>query len=162
MDATNPENPPGVATPAPPEFDHYGISVTDLARSLDFYCDILGGIVVLPPHEVDEFSFRRAVVWLGSMGIDINEHATNSAEAFDPARTGLDHLAFGVPSRSDIAVWAAYLDTKGVGRSEIRDVEGVGEVLDFRDPDGIQIEFWHRDHTGRWASYVQQRLDQAR
>jgi glyoxylase I family protein len=150
------------AGPSTAEFDHYGISVTDLARSLEFYCDILGGVVVLPPHPVDEFSFRRAVIWLGSMGIDLCEHAMNRAEAFDPSRTGLDHLAFSVASHDALVAWAGYLDTKRVARSPIRRVDGVGEALDFRDPDGIQIELWHRDHGGSWARHVEQKLDQAR
>jgi len=114
--------------------------VTDLARSLDFYCDILGFIVIVPTHTVDEFNFRQAIIYLGSMGIDLCEHAMNSAEAFDPARTGLDHLAFSVSSYDALMAWAAYLDAKGVDRSPMRRVEGVGEALDFRDPDGIQIE----------------------
>jgi glyoxylase I family protein len=150
------------APPSTPEFDHYGVSVTDLGRSLDFYCDILGAIVVLPPHPVEEFSFRRAVIWLGgSMGIDLNEHAMNSGEAFDPARTGLDHLAFSVSSYDTLVAWVDYLDTKRVARSPIRNVEGVGEAIDLRDPDGIQIELWHRDSGGSWANYVEQKLAQS-
>jgi glyoxylase I family protein len=149
--------------PTPPsaaEFDHYGISIADLDRSLHFYTDILGGIVVLPPHRVDEFSFRRAVIWIGGMGIDLNEHATNTGEAFSPVRTGLDHLAFSVMCYEDLAAWAAHLDAHGVPCSPIRNVDGVGQAFDFRDPDGIQIEWWHRDHDGTWAGYVQQKLDE--
>jgi glyoxylase I family protein len=151
--------------PVPPsttEFDHYGISVTDLGRSLAFYCDILAGIVVAPPHPVDEFNFRRAVICVnGSMAIDLNEHAMNSGEAFDPARTGLDHLAFSVASYDALLAWAAYLDAKGVAHSPIRKLEGVGEGFDLRDPDGIQIELWHRDHDGQWARHIKQKLDQS-
>jgi glyoxylase I family protein len=150
------------ARPSPTEFDHYGISVTDLARSLDFYCDTLGFIVIVAPHPVDEFNFRRAIIYVGSMAIDLCEHAMNSAEAFDPARTGLDHLAFSVSSYDALMAWAAYLDAKGVRRSPMRRVEGVGEALDFRDPDGIQIELWHRDHDGSWDRYVKRKLDQSR
>lgn len=162
MGAINQPDLPAVAGPPPLEFDHYGISVTDLARSLDFYCDILGGTVVVPPHEVDEFDFRRAVIWLGSMGVDLNEHSRNSAEAFDPARTGLDHLAFRVSSSEDLTAWAAYLDAIAMARSPTREVEGVGQALDFRDPDGIQIELWHHDHGGSWSDYVNKKLDEAR
>jgi glyoxylase I family protein len=143
------------------EFDHYGISVTDLGRSLAFYCDILGGIVLLAPHPVDEFSCRRAVLWLNGMDIDLNEHTMNTGEAFEPVRTGLDHLAFSVSSYDALVGWAAQLDGKAVACSPIRNVEGVGEAFDFRDPDGIQIEFWHRDHDGRWGRYVKQKLKQS-
>lgn len=151
--------------PAPPptiDFDHYGISVTDLNRSLDFYRDILGAIVILAPHTVDEFGFRRAVIWLnGSLGIDINEHAANSGGPFDAARTGLDHLAFSVASYEALCGWAAYLDSRSVAHSPIQNVEGVGQRFDFRDPDAIPIELWHRDHDGTWADYVAKKLEQA-
>ena len=144
------------------EFDHYGVSVTDLERSLAFYCEVMGGIVILPPHSVDEFSFRRAVIWIGAMGIDLNEHATNSGDAFDPTRTGLDHLAFSVTSYDALVAWAAHLETNGVVCSPIRNLEGVGEAFDFRDPDGIQIEMWHRDRNGSWANAVEQKLRRSR
>jgi glyoxylase I family protein len=150
------------APPSTAEFDHFGVSVTDLGRSLDFYCDVLGAILIVPPHAVDKFSFRRAVVVLnGSTGIDLNEHATNSGESFDPSRTGLDHLGFSVSSYDALVAWAAHLDAQGVAHSPIRNVAGVGEAFDFRDPDGMQLELWHKDRSGWWASHVQQKLDRA-
>ena len=138
------------------EFHHFGVSVTDLDRSLDFYCHVLGAVVLFPPHSVDEFNFRRVIVWLkGSMCIDLNEHAANLGEPFDPSRTGLDHLAFGVCSYDALASWAGHLDVRGVAHSQIRAIAGVGETFDFRDPDGIQLELWHHDPNGVWASTVQ-------
>jgi glyoxylase I family protein len=112
------------STPASPaQFDHFGISVTDLGRSLDFYCEVLGAVVLARPHSDDQFNFRRVVVTLdGPVVFDINEFATNSRESFDPSRTGLDHLAFSVPSREALVAWAAHVDSKGVAHSPIRDV----------------------------------------
>ena len=98
----------------------------------------------------------------GSMGIDLNEHATNSGEAFDPSRTGLDHLGFSVSSYDALVAWSAHLDNHGVAHSPIRNIAGVGEGLDFLDPDGIQLELWHKDHSGWWVGYVQKKLDQSR
>jgi glyoxylase I family protein len=150
---------PSPPRPSPADFDHYGISVTDLARSVEFYRDILGGIVILPPHPVDEFGFRRAVIYLNDcLGIDLNQHARNGAESFDHARTGLDHLAFGVTSHDALLDWRAYLDAHGLACSPLREVDGVGEAFDFRDPDGIPIEFWHYDLDGSWRAYVNQKL----
>jgi glyoxylase I family protein len=96
------------------------------------------------------------------LGIDINEHSMNEGEAFDPVRTGLDHLAFSVSSYDALLAWSAHLDASGVDCSPLRNVEGVGEAFDFRDPDGIQIEFWHLDSGGRWESHVKQKLEQSR
>jgi glyoxylase I family protein len=107
--------------------------------------------------------FRRAVIRLnGSMAIDLNEHALNAGEAFDPTRTGLDHLGFSVASYDALIAWVAYLDAKGVAHSPMRNLEGVGEGFDLRDPDGIQIELWHRDQGGWWARHVKQKVDQSR
>jgi hypothetical protein len=107
-------------------------------------------------------AYPRAFTVTRSMGIDLNEHAANSGETFDPSRTGLDHLAFGVSSYDALVSWAAHLDGKGVAHSQIQTIAGVGETFDFRDPDGIQLELWHHDHKGAWASTVQQKLEQSR
>jgi glyoxylase I family protein len=153
----------GSVPPSIAKFDHFGISVTDLIRSLDFYCHVLGAVVLVPPHLDDKFNFRRAVVMLvGPMGLDLNEHATNSGEPFDPVRTGLDHLAFGASSYEVLVAWAKHLETKGVPHSPIRNLVGFGETFDFRDPDGIQIEFWHKDQGGAWANNIRQKLAGAR
>jgi hypothetical protein len=49
-----------------------------------------------------------------------------------------------------------------VAHSPIRNLAGVGETFDCRDPDGIQLELLHKDHSGWWESYVQKKLDQSR
>jgi glyoxylase I family protein len=64
---------------------------------------------------------------------------------FDPARTGLDHLAFVAESYEHLAAWARWLDVCEVPRSEIREGGGVGAMFDFVDPDGLQIEFFFLD-----------------
>ena len=42
-----------VDRPRQPELDHLGLSVADLARSEEFYCDVLGANVIFPRHELD-------------------------------------------------------------------------------------------------------------
>jgi glyoxylase I family protein len=127
---------------------HLGFSVTDLDRSVEFYCDVLGAVLVRAQYEGDSpsFSGRMALVMLGSNGLDLYEHAGNDAERFEPARTGLDHLALVAESFEHLQTWADWLDACEVPRSEIRDV-GVGAMFDFVDPDGIQIEFCFTDPT---------------
>jgi len=131
--------------------DHLGISVTDLARSEAFYCDVLGADVIFRRHESESFSGQRTVVRLGPSALDLNQFARNEGTRFDPAHTGLDHLAFTAASREEVENWAHWLDANGVPRSPIRDVridprqdpraEIVGAIFDFVDPDGIQLEF---------------------
>ena len=128
--------------------DHIGLSVTNLERSMAFYCDVLGARVVFPLHPAHNFDGRRTVLSLGPQIFDINEFSANIGEAFDAARTGLDHVAFVVASREDLDGWAEWLDDQNVERSEIRNidtdfppVEIRGAMFDFLDPDGVQLEF---------------------
>ena len=149
--------------PSAIEFDHFGVSVSDLSRSLDFYCRVLGAVLLSPPRPVEDFDFRRAVVaFSGSMVVDLNEHEANTGDRFDPSRTGLDHLAFNVPSYDALVAWIDHLDAEGVTHSPIRIIDGVGEAFDFCDPDGIQIELWHMDRSGKWANHVRQKLAASR
>jgi len=136
---------------------HLGISVTDLERSEAFYCDVLGARVLYRLHE-SEWG-RRTVVTLGPHAIDLNQFARNDGGGFDPAQTGLDHLAFTTNSREQLEEWADWLDAQGVPRSPIRDVRNdprqdpgaptVGAMFDFADPDGIQLEFLFYDIAKR-------------
>jgi len=128
--------------------------VTDLDRSVAFYCDVLGALVVRPPFPGTSPSFlgRMAIVMLGSMGLDLYEHTLNDGEEFRPARTGLDHLALIAESREELESWAVWLDAHNVPRSEVRDGGGVGDIFDFVDPDGIQLEFFFIDEDKLRAS----------
>ena len=122
---------------------HVGLSVRDLERSLAFYCDVLGARVVRPPYDSVRGRFRMAVIAWGPISFDLCRHDDGEGERFDPARTGLDHLAFGVSSREELEAWAAWLDRNRIERSEIRDADGAGPIFDFVDPDGVQLEFFH-------------------
>jgi glyoxylase I family protein len=126
---------------------HLGISVTDLDQAIAFYCDVLGATLLRPPYEGDSTSFsgRMALVYLGSLSLDLYQHAANVEERFDPSRTGLDHLALVAKSSEDLEAWAGWLDHHSVPRSEIRDAGDVGAMFDFEDPDGIQMEFFFLD-----------------
>jgi glyoxylase I family protein len=133
---------------------HLGLSVTDLDRTVAWYRDVLGAVVAREPYAGDRpsFSGRMAVLQIGPHILDLYQHAANGGETFGPARTGLDHFAFRADSYADLEQWARWLDTKGVKRSEIREVTGgLGGLFDFVDPDGLQIEFLFLD-TAKIAS----------
>ena len=137
-----------VVRPQPSGVDHVGLSVTDLDRSISFYRDTLGALVVVAPFEgYRGFSGRMAIVLLGLTIVDLYEHAANRGESFEPSRTGLDHLALSAESHEEVDAWARWLDSRGIPHSEVRDSSGFGALFDFVDPDGIQIEisFLDRD-----------------
>src|SRR5262249_37311179 len=85
-----------------------------------------------------------ALVAFGVFGLDLFEHAGNQGEPFEPARTGLDHLAFGTDSVEELERWASWLDQRGISNSGVREFD-VGWMIDFVDPDGIQLEFIYVD-----------------
>ena len=127
--------------------NHFSATVTDLEASVAWY-QRLFGLDRLPvpfPH-YDREDTGYAVVLMdprsGSI-IGLHTNTANRGEAFDECRTGLDHIAFGVASRDELAAWVAKLDELGIQHTGIRDVK---EPVAFstvvcRDPDNIQLEF---------------------
>jgi glyoxylase I family protein len=78
--------------------------------------------------------------------IEFQQHHGNQGEAFDPRRTGFDHMAFKVDTRAELEEWLARFERLGVSHSAIAETE-YGAVLTFKDPDGIQFEmFFKADH----------------
>jgi glyoxylase I family protein len=125
---------------------HLGISVANLERSVRFYRDVVGADLLVGPNDGTSPSFigRMAILSLGGRTFDVCEHSRNEGERFDPVHTGLDHLALEAESLDELQAWATWLDTCGVARSAVREVaDGRGQMFDFVDPDGIQIEFMY-------------------
>lgn len=127
-----------------PEFttiNHVSVTVTDLERSVPWYSDLLGLPKLLEEQHPDGVGYG---VVLGrpdfSLCVGLHTHPTNQSERFDEARTGLDHVSFGVASRAELDAWEARLTELGVEHSPITDREGYA-VLVFRDPDNVQLEF---------------------
>ena len=123
---------------------HVSLSVTDIDRSLVFYRDVLGLPVLTPVIDGIAFEGRQAMVLVGRIGLALQEHRANSGADFDPARTGMDHLSFHVSSKDDLESWRTKLAAANVEVSEVRDV-AFGSLIEFRDPDGIQLELFALD-----------------
>jgi glyoxylase I family protein len=78
--------------------------------------------------------------------LEFQQHDGNRGEAFDPRRTGFDHMGFKIDSRADLDGWLERFERLGVEHSAIAERD-YGAVLAFKDPDGIQFEmFFKSDH----------------
>ena len=72
----------------------------------------------------------------------MRQYLSTSGGDFNEFRTGLDHFAFRVADRAGLEAWEDELRRRGdVIFTPIVETP-IGEVIVFRDPDGIQLEFW--------------------
>jgi catechol 2,3-dioxygenase-like lactoylglutathione lyase family enzyme len=133
------------ALPSLSGLHHLGLTVRDIDESERWYADVLGMVrVFVEPHPTGgghTVVLNRPDTSL-FLGLDFHPHA--DLERFDERRTGLDHVALAVDSRSDLDAWADRLDALGVAHGPIHDMDQpVHAAMVVRDPDGIPVElFW--------------------
>ncbi|HEX9989060.1 MAG TPA: VOC family protein [Chloroflexia bacterium] len=115
---------------------HIRLTVTDVARSQEFYTQVLGFQVArqIPTGML----LRNGSIVLG-LGPAFDPSATQPDDLFNENRVGLDHLSFAVGSYADLEAALQTFDVRGIPHGEIKDI-GVAHVLAFRDPDNIQLE----------------------
>lgn len=121
-------------------YSHLSFTVTDLARSTEWYRDLLGFEL---DSEVKGDGFRRNRMRHpdASVTLTLTEHDGGAGDPFDERRTGMDHVAFAVPTMEDIFGFKERFEQRGVDHSDIlATVSGAGGVITFRDPDNIQLE----------------------
>jgi len=118
---------------------HAALTVSDLQRSVAWYQDLLGMAPVFGDDN-EEVSFQLLAHPSGWF-LGLREYHGREKDRFDEFRCGLDHFAFGVPTRQDLDQWVEQLEAKGVTYSPVNDTP-IGSVVTFRDPDNIQLEFW--------------------
>src|SRR5437899_4666754 len=103
-----------------PGIAHVAVTVSDLDRSVPWYQRLFDAKPVL---DEDTGSFHH-VVWMleGETLFGIHEHPRpERRDAFSELRPGLDHVAFGVGSRSDLEQWQRRLDELGISHGGIVD-----------------------------------------
>jgi lactoylglutathione lyase len=139
-------------------FSHLGICVSDLERSLRFYCDGLGFELVqahtVGPEfgrlmEVDDVVLQSRFVRRDGVSIELL-HFDSPGHSGEPVRRpmnqlGLTHLSLRV---DDLDLVGAMIESLGGSvLSDTRTTMGSAEaVLDFvycTDPDGVRIELMH-------------------
>ncbi|HSH82698.1 MAG TPA: VOC family protein, partial [Herpetosiphonaceae bacterium] len=74
---------------------HFGLRVTELSRSVEFYRDIFGFEPIL---EVPGLILLSN----GNMVFALRDQEAGSADRFDEFRVGLDHISFTLGSRDEL------------------------------------------------------------
>jgi catechol 2,3-dioxygenase len=131
---------------------HVHLKVSDLERSLAFYCGVLGFEIV------ERWSDEAAFISAGGYHHHIGLNTWESLGASPPSRssTGLYHVAIQYPTRTSLADALARLNRAHISLEGAAD-HGVSEALYLRDPDDIGVELywdrpkeiWPRDSEGR-------------
>jgi catechol 2,3-dioxygenase-like lactoylglutathione lyase family enzyme len=122
--------------------DHITLTVADLGRSLDFYCDILGGRVRGQLEFNDERGFLITYVLIGAVTIEIFSFKLPTIPrtwSMDARRLGWNHLGLLVDD-----VDASMREVTAAGapvQQEAVDARGNVRTAWVRDPDGYPVEF---------------------
>ena len=119
------------------------LTVSDLARSLDYYRRAIG-------LGVREQENGRAA--LGGDSELLVLHEVPGAQPA-PRNTGLFHFALLVPERRDLAAWLAHAIREQVAMTGVSD-HFVSEALYLRDPDGHGIEIYADRPRELWEGQV--------
>lgn len=122
-------------------FGHVSLTVSDLARSTAWYKDVLGFEEL---WGLERDGYVKAILNDPASGVvlSLTHHGERgSGDAFSEFRTGLDHLAFVVPSFAELEQWKARFESLGVKHSPIATTT-TGAVIMFRDPDNVMLEIY--------------------
>jgi glyoxylase I family protein len=124
-----------------PSIAHVALTVSDLARSTQWYTALIGSDPVLDEDESKGTYHHTVWALPGGQLLGIHAHQGPGAAPFDERSPGLDHLALTCATRAELDQWAGRLDELGVEHGAIDD-QPYGSGLSFRDPDGIALEFF--------------------
>ncbi len=147
--------------PAETRIGHVHLKVSDLQRSLDFYCDLLGFELMVRYGE--EAAFISAGGYHHHIGL--NTWYSKGKPPAPVAAAGLFHTAIVYPERRDLAIALRRLVDANYPLSGASD-HGVSEALYLDDPDRNGVElYWDRprdkwplDTDGKLTMYTH-RLD---
>jgi len=136
---------------------HVHLKVSELQRSLDFYCGVLG--FELMQRMGNSAAFISAGGYHHHIGLNTWESA--GGQAPPAGATGLFHLAILYPSRGELGDALRRVIEAGIPLDGAAD-HGVSEALYLRDPDDNGVELyrdrpeqeWPHDSEGNLAMFT--------
>ena len=117
---------------------HIALTVSDADASAEFSAALLG---LEEAFQIEDDTLRARVFAGHGFLFGVRHYKNHDKDRFSEYRTGMDHFAFGVPDRSTLAYFEQKLDELGAAYTPACETP-FGPVVVFRDPDGIQGEFF--------------------
>jgi catechol 2,3-dioxygenase len=127
------------------EIGHVHLKVSDLERSLAFYCGVLG--FELTTRYGPDAAFISAGGYHHHIGLNTWESRGGSRPP--PGTTGLYHVAIRYPDRRTLADALLRLRRAGIPLLGAAD-HGVSEALYLEDPDGNGLELYCDRPRDQW------------
>ena len=140
--------------PAQTHIGHVHLKVSDIERSLAFYCDLLG--FQLTMKYGDQAAFISAGGYHHHIGL--NTWHSKGAPPAPVNGVGLYHTAIVYPTRRDLAAILDRLRHANYPLTGASD-HGVSEALYLNDPDGNGVElYWDRPKE-QWPKHADGSLE---
>ena len=131
---------------------HVHLKVSDLERSLAFYCGVLG---------FEETGRMPGAAFISAGGyhhhIGLNTWHSRGGSPPPKETTGLYHVAILYPTRTALADALRRLHDAGIALDGASD-HGVSEALYLRDPDGNGLELYRDRPSAEWPHDAAGRL----
>jgi len=117
---------------------HLALTVSDADKSADFYSELLG---LDEAFQIDDDTVRARVFGGDGFLFGVRHYKGHDKDRFSEFRSGMDLFAFGVPDRDALDGFERRLAELGAVYTPTCETP-FGAVVVFRDPDGIQGEFF--------------------
>ena len=129
---------------------HVHLIVSDLERSIAFYCNLLGFHI---SEDMRTEPTPRNVVFLTANDEEHHHVALMEMPQFQPypsgGHIGLFHIAFLYPNRYELALALKHILDEGYSIDHCHDY-ATGEAVNLRDPDGIPLELYYGLPSETW------------
>ena len=122
----------------PKALDHVGLTVTDMDRSLRFYCEVLG-LELLRRSATSAAGLASAVLKVGDQEINMFSNPAFAPVRLDDNLAGIDHFCLEIESATiDDLVGALRQAGVNIAKGPVQRRDGIS--LFVSDPDGSRVE----------------------